>query len=60
MEIYFCDGKVNKILMEQAPPKDFGEVKYMEQLLECFNIGIDSLGIGGDEYIKPTIISTGG
>lgn len=58
VEIYFCDGKVNKILMEQAPPKDFGEVKYMEQLLECFNIGIDSLGIG-DEYIKPTIISTG-
>lgn len=58
VEIYFDNHNVKKVLMEQSPPKDFGEVEHMEQILQCFNLRKNHIGIG-KEYIKPTIISTG-
>ena len=38
VEIFFNDGKIEKVLMEQATPKDLGIVKDIESLLDCFNI----------------------
>lgn len=58
VDISYCNGNVEKVMMEQAPPKDLGKVEYMEELLECFNIERSNIGIGR-EYIEPRIVSTG-
>ena len=58
VDLYFHNGNIDNIFMEQAPPMDFGDVKHIEDLLKCFNIKIEDIGIDG-EYVNPRIISTG-
>lgn len=58
VEIYYRNGKVDKVLMEQAPPKDLGRVEDIGVLLEVFNIRKEDVGIE-NEYLSPRIISTG-
>ncbi len=58
VEIFFNNGKVEKVMMEQATPKDLGTVEDIELLLDCFNIDKQDMGIE-DELVLPKIISTG-
>jgi len=58
VDVYYKDGKVDKIVMEQSTPKDLGEVKDIELLLDCFNISLEDVGIG-DKLVVPRIVSTG-
>ncbi|QQY79750.1 PhzF family phenazine biosynthesis protein [Keratinibaculum paraultunense] len=58
VDIYFHNGNIDNIFMEQAPPIDFGDVKHIGDLLKCFSIKIEDIGID-KEYVNPRIISTG-
>lgn len=58
VDIYYKDGEIDKIVMEQSPPKDLGQVKDIQPLLDCFNIGIEDIGIGR-KLVYPQIVSTG-
>lgn len=58
VEIFFEKGKVEKVLMEQASPKELNTIKDIKPLLECFNIEEEDIGVEG-EFIHPKIISTG-
>ena len=58
VEIFFKNGNVEKVLMEQAKPREINKIKDINPLLECFNIEEKHIGIG-DEFISPKIISTG-
>ena len=58
VEIFFKNCNVEKVLMEQARPKEIKEIKNLQPLLEAFNIEEKHIGIG-DRFISPRIISTG-
>lgn len=58
VEIFFKNGEVEKVLMEQAKPQELNVIKDINPLLECFNIKESDIGIG-DEFINPRIVSTG-
>ncbi len=58
LELHFTDGKIDWIVMEQAPPKSFGAVNNLGAIIEAMNLTADDLGVG-DKYIAPEIISTG-
>ena len=58
VEIFFSNGKIEKILMEQGPPKELGAVKDIESLLDCFNIDKKDIGIEG-KFVEPKMVSTG-
>lgn len=58
VEIFFNNGEIEKVVMEQATPKDLGVAKDMESLLDCFNIHKSQVGIEG-KFVFPKIISTG-
>lgn len=58
LELHFVNGKINWILMEQAPPKSMGEVDNLGKVLESLNLTLDQIGIG-NEMVVPEIISTG-
>ncbi len=56
--ISYKNGEVDKVTMEQAEPKSFGEVLDLEKLAKSLNLDIDDIGIEGLD-VKPEIISTG-
>lgn len=58
VEIFYKDGEVEKVLMEQAKPQELALVEDIEKILEAFNIARDDIGIG-EEYLAPRIITTG-
>lgn len=58
VEISYRDGEVEKVLMEQAKPRELGLVEDVEKILQAFNIERNDIGIG-DEYLVPRIITTG-
>lgn len=58
VEIFFNNGEIEKVVMEQAAPEDLGVAKDMESLLDCFNIHKSQVGIEG-KFVSPKIISTG-
>lgn len=58
VEIFFNNGEIEKVVMEQAAPEDLGVAKDMESLLDCFNIHKSQVGIEG-KFVFPKIISTG-
>lgn len=58
VDIYFKEGIVDKIMMQQSTPKDLGKVENIDSLLDCFNLNRNDLGIG-NQFVCPRIISTG-
>ncbi|CCQ96943.1 Phenazine biosynthesis protein PhzF family [[Clostridium] ultunense Esp] len=58
VEIYYNEGKVTKVMMEQSKPKDLGIIEDLDLLLDCFNIKKKDIGIG-EKFVDPKIISTG-
>lgn len=58
VDIVFKDGKVDKIFMEQADPKEIGVLSNILPLIESMGIGMDDVGVL-DNMIYPEIISTG-
>lgn len=58
VEIFFHNGKIEKVLMEQAMPQELNKIKDIDPLLECLNIQAEDIGIEG-KFIYPKIISTG-
>ncbi|MCR3955959.1 MAG: PhzF family phenazine biosynthesis protein [Gudongella sp.] len=58
VEIQFRNYSPVNVIMEQATPKSTGAVKELKELLECFNLNADDIGIGNKKAI-PEIISTG-
>lgn len=56
--ISYVDGEVNKVAMEQAPPKEFGPVKDLKELAKSLGIEIEEIGIEGLNVV-PKIVSTG-
>ncbi|NLX61402.1 MAG: PhzF family phenazine biosynthesis protein [Tissierellia bacterium] len=58
VDIFFENNRVTKVMMEQAKPKDLGEVLDIESLLKCFNLNREDIGIE-NEYVVPKIVSTG-
>ncbi|MBZ2175688.1 PhzF family phenazine biosynthesis protein [Schnuerera sp. xch1] len=58
VEIFFKDGNIEKVMMQQSTPKDLGKVKDIYTLLSCFNINKNDIGIG-EQFADPKIISTG-
>ena len=58
VEIFFNNGKIERVMMEQAPPKDLGKIEDIELLLDCFHLEKKDIGIE-DNFVFPKIISTG-
>lgn len=58
VEIYYKDGQVNKVVMQQATPEDLGVIEDIDLLLEAFNLEDKDIGVG-EKFINPRIISTG-
>lgn len=58
VDIHFEDNNVKKVMMQQATPKDLGDVEDIESLLKCFGLNKEDVGIE-NEYVSPKIISTG-
>lgn len=58
VEIFFNKGKVEKVMMEQAHPKELGIVQNVDLLLDCFNLDREDIGIE-DRFIYPKVVSTG-
>ena len=58
VEIIFKDGEVDKVFMEQAPPKDLGEIEDLDKLLKAMGLTIEDIGIE-DTLVYPRMISTG-
>lgn len=58
VEIQFRNYTPVNVIMEQATPKSTGSVEDLKELLECFNLNADDLGVG-NKRAMPEIISTG-
>lgn len=58
VDIEFNDWEIDKVIMEQASPKEIGIIKDIEALVEAMGINIDDIGVL-DNIIYPEIISTG-
>ncbi len=58
VEIQFRNYTPVNVIMEQATPKSTGAVEDLKELLECFNLNADDLGVG-NKRAMPEIISTG-
>lgn len=56
--IYYEDGEVTRVTMEQAKPESFGRVKDMDKLLRALNLRIEDIGVRGYD-VEPEILSTG-
>ncbi|WP_077369277.1 PhzF family phenazine biosynthesis protein [Anaerosalibacter sp. Marseille-P3206] len=58
VEIYYKDGEVYKVMMEQGRPKSIGDVSQVDRLLKAMRIDANDVGTSFKEA-KPEIISTG-
>lgn len=58
VEIYYEEGNVYKVMMEQGQPISYGYVKNIDGLLDAFGITKEDLGTGWNN-VMPEIISTG-
>lgn len=58
VEIFFKNGEVEKVWMEQTIPEELNEIKDINPLLEYLNIKVEDIGID-ENFIHPKIISTG-
>jgi len=58
VEITFKKGKVDKVFMEQATPKEMGKINLIPELLLAMGIREQDMGVLGNN-LHPEIISTG-
>ena len=58
VNLKYVNGKIDKVFMEQANPKDFGKVLDIGKLLYALGIEKGDIGIN-EEIVDPEIISTG-
>ncbi|MTI66324.1 MAG: PhzF family phenazine biosynthesis protein [Firmicutes bacterium] len=60
VEIYFKDGDIEKIMMQQKPPESLREIENNTKdiIADILNIDSDDIGLNGYS-IEPEIISTG-
>lgn len=58
VDIYYKDGEVYKVMMEQGRPKSIGDVSQVDRLLKAMRIDAKDVGTCFKEA-KPEIISTG-
>jgi len=58
VEIYYKDGEVYKVMMEQGRPKSLGDVSQVDRLLKALRIDKEHIGTSFRKA-KPEIISTG-
>lgn len=58
VELRFKNNTIQSVIMEVAPPEEFGQIENIEPILEALNISKSDIGVAG-EYISPEIISTG-
>ncbi|WP_069651123.1 PhzF family phenazine biosynthesis protein [Caloranaerobacter ferrireducens] len=58
VEIYFNEGKVQKVMMQQGSPKSYGIIDNFDSICEFMNIDSSLIGLK-DLDLKPEIISTG-
>ncbi len=56
--IYYEEGEVNRVTMEQTRPESFGGVKDLEKLARSLNLDLDDIGVDGYD-LEPEILSTG-
>lgn len=56
--ISYINGKVDKVSMEQAKPKSYGNVKKLDEIVKSLGLKMNDIGIEGLE-LEPEIISTG-
>ncbi|KPU26275.1 phenazine biosynthesis protein PhzF [Caloranaerobacter sp. TR13] len=58
VKIFFNNGKVQKVMMQQGSPKSYGIVDDLDSISEFMNIDSSLIGLK-DFDLKPEIISTG-
>lgn len=58
VELFYSNGEIDKVFMEQKQPKSLGNIKDLVELTEALNIDMKDIGID-NEFINPEIISTG-
>lgn len=58
VELTYVRGKIDRVFMEQAGPKELGPISDLDELLKSINIGMEDIGFE-DKGIYPEIISTG-
>lgn len=58
VELFYSNGEIDKVFMEQKQPSSLGKVDNLMELLEALNIEEKDIGIG-DKFVYPEIISTG-
>ncbi|NLY85422.1 MAG: PhzF family phenazine biosynthesis protein [Tissierellia bacterium] len=58
VELYYINGKIDKVFMEQDKPKSLSTLKDLDRLAEAMGIRVEDIGIEGTTAY-PEIISTG-
>lgn len=58
VEIYYNQGKVERVMMTQSMPTTIGTITDIEELIDALNITEDDIGIE-DKFVSPEVISTG-
>lgn len=58
IEIFYKNGLVDFIRMQQVRPKTYGEVVNIDEILDAMNLNKSDIGVL-DRFINPEIISTG-
>ncbi len=58
VRIFFEDGKIERIMMQQGKPKSYGKISRLDEICEFMNIDISDIGLNNID-LKPEIISTG-
>src|SRR5699024_9293767 len=58
VELFYTDGNIDKVFMEQKNPDSLGRIDNLTELLYALNIKEEDIGIG-EKFVYPEIISTG-
>ena len=58
VRLFFEDGKIQRIMMQQGQPKSYGEISRLYEICEFMNLDISDIGLNNID-LKPEIISTG-
>lgn len=58
VEIFYKNGEVDKVMMEQSQPKSLGKIEDLEELLLSMGVTKEDIGIG-ETFVYPEIITTG-
>ncbi len=58
VELYFENGEIIKVLMDQGNPQAFGRIDEIEEISNILGISKEQIGIN-DFDLKPEVISTG-